>query len=351
MIIPDIIIEDGLSIVQQRGCGQYTMRLYEILKSIDGINVELKRKPFLENIKNSAIRRLLYILWLNTFFLLSLLFKNKPKVCIFSSVVTPMIKIPNTKYISILHDIRSVLYPELSTKIQNLHSDFANWTAVKFSDKLVTVSETSKNDIIKNYKINPDKITVIYNTSSVAEIQINMEDDFLSRYKLEMGKYLLFVGGLDKNKNIQLIIDSFNLISEKYPDLKLVIVGNKGNSDIKIGKNTILTGFISNEEIKCLYKNAAAYLFPSIYEGFGIPILDAQIIGCPVICSDIPVFREIGRDSVIYSILDKDIFSQKIDNLLTNAQEKDSLIRLGYENVKRFSKEVIKEQLLQCIKE
>ena len=345
----NIIIEDGLSLKQQRGIGQYTMRLYEILFSDN--TVTMNRKHFLENIRNSTIRRILYCLWLNTFFVLSLLFKEKETICIFPSTMTPIIKIPNIKYISVIHDIRSVIYPELSTKIQNIHANFVNWTAIKFSDTLVTVSNTVKKEIIKSYKIDGDKIKIVSNTSSIQNVNYDETEKILKTCNLTPKNYLFFIGGLDKNKNVQLILDSFNELNKEFPNLNLVIAGNKGNDSLTSkNPNIIFTGFISNEDIKVLYKNALIYLFPSIYEGFGIPILDAQIMGVPVICSDIPVFREVAEDSAqFFDLSNKYTFIEQIKNLLNDKGLQEKLITNGALNIQRYSIENIEKQIMGVI--
>lgn len=330
-----IIIEDGLSIVQQRGCGQYTQRVFELLKELN-YECVLKRKYFLEKIKNNTIRRLLYIFWLNTFFVLTLSFNKKGTICFFSSTVTPLIKLPHIVYVSVIHDIRSKLYPELSTNVQNLHNNFANWSAIKFSDKLVTVSETSKKDIAKIYSIPESNIHIIYNISSLQNVTYDNNETILKRLNIKKGKYLLFVGGLDKNKNVQMIIDSFNMINTQYPEMQLVIAGNKGNSNLIISnKNIILTGFIINEDLKVLYKNALVFIFPSIYEGFGIPILDAQLLGLPVVCTDIPIFKEVGEDSVVYAQNNAKDFAKQIA-VLIDSETRKNIIEKGYKNITRF---------------
>lgn len=343
-----IIIEDGLSLKQQRGVGQYTMRLYEIL-SVD-FAVSMTRKIFLENIKNSTVRRILYCLWLNTFFVFSLIFQKKNSICFFTSTMTPLIKLPHIKYISVIHDIRSVIHPELSTKIQNIHANFVNWTAIKFSDTLITVSNTVKEEIVKYYKIDKDKIKIVSNTSSIQNVNYDVTEKILKTCNVTSNNYLFFIGGLDKNKNVQLILDLFNEIQEDFPNLKLIIAGNKGNDKLTSqNSNIIFTGFISNEDIKVLYKNALIYLFPSIYEGFGIPILDAQTMGVPVICSDIPIFREVAGDSAFFCEPNCETFSKAISELIKNDSLRNVLKTNGNMNIKRYSIEKIKEQIKEVL--
>ena len=344
----NIIIEDGLSLKQERGIGQYTNRLYEILSK--DYCVKMKRKYFLENIKNSTIRRILYCLWLNSFLLLYLFFQKRGTICFFTATMTPIIKLSNIKYVSVIHDIRSVIRPELSTKIQNIHANFVNWTAINFSDILITVSNTVKEEIIKYYKVDKSKIKIVNNTCSITNVKYDTSEKILKLYNLVSKNYLFFIGGLDKNKNVQLIIDSFNRISESFSNLKLVVAGTKGNDRlISKNPNIIFTGFISNEDVKVLYKNALIYLFPSLYEGFGIPIIDAQTLGVPVICSDIPVFREICEDSVYYCKPSIENFKNAIIKVLNDDNLQQDLINKGYINYKKFSLENVAIQLKEVL--
>lgn len=346
----NIIIEDGLSLKQQRGIGQYTMRLYEILS--DNYTVEMKRKRFLENVKNNTLRRIFYCLWLNTFFVLSTLLKKNGTVCFFTSTMTPLIKFPHIKYISVIHDIRSVIYPNLSTKIQNIHANFVNWSAVKCSDILITVSKTVKEEIIENYKVDSQKIKIISNTSSIQSVKYDESEKILKTYNLTPKNYLFFIGGLDRNKNVQLILDAFNEINKEFPNLKLVIAGNKGNDSlISQNPNIVFTGFISNADIKVLYKNALIYLFLSTYEGFGIPILDAQLMQVPIVCSDIPVFREVAGKGALYTKLNIDKIVRNIQKLMNNERIRKEIVNDGLRNVGRYSTDFILRQIIEVIQD
>lgn len=345
-----IIIEDGLSLKQERGIGQYSKRLFEILIQ-ENQDVEMNRKIFLENIKNSTLRRLLYFLWLNTFFLFKLFTYKKETICIFTATMTPIIRIPNIKYYSVIHDIRSIVHPELSTTIQNFHANLVNQTAIKFAHKILTVSKTMKQEICNAYSINDDKINIIYNTSSIQNIEYDTKEKILKKLKLSKKSYLFFIGGLDKNKNVEIIISSFDTISNKNKDLKLVIAGNTGNANIQsTNPNILFTGFVSNQDVKVLYQNALIYLFPSLYEGFGIPILDSQISGVPVICSDIPIFREVAGNGAEFCKPTEQELTKSIEKLLTSQELQNSLKQSGYINVQRFSLNTIKLQLMEVIK-
>lgn len=343
-----ILIEEGLSLKLGRGVGQYTQRLYEILKKEHF--VEMPRKIFLENISNNVIRRILYILWLNTFFVLKLFFYKNNLICIFPATITPFIKFKNVKYLSVIHDLRSIEHPELSSKVQNLHLNFANWSALTSADKILTVSDTMKQAIIQYYNLKADNISVIYNTFSLKNVLYDESEDILKRLNIKSKKYLLFVGGIDKNKNLHMMISVFEQISKSYKHLKLVIVGRIGNDNISSNNpNILFTGFISNKDIKVLYNNAIIYLFPSIYEGFGIPIIDAQLLGVPVLCSDIPVFREIAGSGALFCDLNFDSLVSGLNSLLKNEGIRNHLIIKGEKNSQRFTSDKIKEQLSNII--
>ena len=106
-------------------------------------------------------------MWLNTVFVVKTLFQKPGTICLFTSFLTPIIKLPHVKYYSVLHDTGLNDNPELLTKSQLLYGLFANWTAVYCSDKLITVSETSKSNILKYYEVKPEKISIVYNTPSL----------------------------------------------------------------------------------------------------------------------------------------------------------------------------------------
>lgn len=110
-------------------------------------------------------------------------------------------------------------------------------------------------------------------------------------------------------------------------------------------EHVIFTGHVSDEELKVLYKNALMFVFPSIYEGFGIPILDAQLFEIPVICSDISIFREIGKDSVEYSTPTSDDFYISMKKLLNSKSKCQVLVDNGNCNLKRFTNSNLKQQL------
>lgn len=342
-----IIIEDGLNLYKKTGQGQYSQNLFNILCDM-GYDVEMKRKPFLEKIKNSTVKRILYILWLNLVFPFLVIFKKTDKI-IFTNTITPIFKLPGKKYYPVLHDLWAYKAPDTVTFAQGLYTRFVIFSIKNTYEKIITVSDTVKTEIIDFFKCSADDVKVVYNTFSFGENPIVSQTEeeqqkILSQYNIKPKKYILSVATLNKRKNIPMLIEAYLHLET---DVKLVLVG--GANSEKFGsidnKNIIFTGYVEDDLLKVLYKNALVYAFPSIYEGFGIPIIDAQAFGIPVICSDLSVFREIGQQSILYSQITINNWSEQLYLILQNKNLQQQLTNLGYNNLKKFSSSNIKKQL------
>lgn len=345
-----IIVEDGLSINLNRGVGIYTLSLISMLNDL-GLNVEVPRKNFLDSIKNTVLRRILYILWLNIVFTFNLFKRNDVKIVLFPATITPFIKPRNITYISVMHDILHIVYPETRTFVQRMHDNFSFLTASKFADRIIAVSQTTKNELIKRKIVKNKYIDIVYNTHSISLLESSEKSlKILEMLNIAKQKYILSVATVHRHKNIQMLIDAFNVVSNKYPDIKLVLVGNNGNCKLNIeNKNIILCGFVSNDNLKILYENALFYVFPSLYEGFGIPLIDAQYFKLPVVCSDITIFNEICEDSAEYTDISMIGFANSMQKLIEDASYRNLLISKGEINTQRFNKQNIKEQLHEVI--
>jgi glycosyltransferase involved in cell wall biosynthesis len=208
------------------------------------------------------------------------------------------------------------------------------WTrlSARRADHIFTISHHSKKDIIELYKISPEKITVIY--PGFDETRFNSDVKPIKKY----GDYLLFLGTLQPRKNIERLIGAYKLLKT---DCKLVIAGmiNEGrggwmNENIKSSKNIILTGYLPDEEIPGLMAGAKAFVLPSLYEGFGIPAIEAMAVGCPVIVSRVSSLPEICGEAATYI---EDPYS--IDSIKTALEEglKSNKTKLGLEWVKRYN--------------
>ena len=342
-----IIIEEGLSLYNKTGVGQYTINLYNFLIEM-GYQVNMKRKPFLEKIKNSTIKRILYILWLNFVFPFLICNKNSNTI-IFTNTITPIFKIPGKKYYPVLHDLWAYKAPDTVSFVQKLYTKIVIFSIKIVYEKIITVSETVKNEIIDFFNCSENDVKVVYNYFSFGENpQIEMSENeqqkMLNKYGIESKKYILSVATLNKRKNIPMLIDAYNQLNNI--EHKLVLVGGASSEKFNTNnENIIFTGYIKDEELKVLYKNAELYVFPSIYEGFGIPIIDAQAFGIPVLCSNIPIFREVSGNGALFCELDFKSFSNSLRKILKDEHLRKHLILEGRTNLERFNIDNIKKQL------
>lgn len=211
--------------------------------------------------------------------------------------------------------------------------------------KIITVSKFSKKQLFEELNIDQSKIEVIYNASPFTNINKTSDKK----------KYFIYIGNARPRKNLINLINAYNLI--KNQEYKLYIIGKMDEKmrclkESNVNKNIIFFGFVNNEEKKLLLSQATCLLFPSKYEGFGIPILEAQSLNTPVLCSDIESFKEVGGSSVLYfnpeDVLD---IKNKIELIIENTELRQTLTQKGSENITRFSWKKSSEKLQKIIYE
>ncbi|MEK7071285.1 MAG: glycosyltransferase family 1 protein [Patescibacteria group bacterium] len=253
-----------------------------------------------------------------------------------------------------VHDLSYFYYPEdfLKADLYKLKK----WTgySVKNARNIIAVSKQTKKDIVKFYKILEEKITVIYNGHE--KIQSAKR-----KVQKATSPYILYVGTLQPRKNIKTLVEAFSSFSIHNSSFKLILVGKKGwmYEDIlksvntsKCKDNIEIKGYVSDEELVTLYQNAFCYVNPSLYEGFGIPVLEAMAQDCPVLSSDTGALPEIAGNAALYFNPEKveELVNQL--ELLKNNKEnlREELIKKGRERIKQFSWEKCAQQTLTLLK-
>lgn len=264
---------------------------------------------------------------------------------------------PIPTVISIM-DLSYIYFPHLFHK-KDLYQ-LENWTkySAKNAKKILTISEASKRDIMRIYRIPSEHITVTYPGLKRAH-SIDADMDILAKKYHLSSKYILFVGTLQPRKNIEKLIESFALVSEKHPDLKLVIVGKQGwlYEDILaapkkhgIEAKVSFIPFVPDEDLAYFYKQAICYVLPSLYEGFGLPVLEAMSYDCPVITSNVSSLPEAGGDAALYvDPKDTQDIASKMLTLVEDGALRQELITKGKEQIKKFSWEKTARETLAVL--
>lgn len=251
--------------------------------------------------------------------------------------------------ISTLHDMAFERFPENFSWKFRLAYQLATPRTINSSLKMLTVSEFSKKEICDIYKIPTEKVVVVPNAVS---------NSFQTQTEPAAERYLLAVSSLNQQKNFHGLIDAFTLLQQETHKLYIVGSLNKNFADPglvkKIGADSRikLLGRVSDEQLVALYSAAEAFIFPSFYEGFGIPPLEAQACGCPVIVANTASLPEVCGDSALYcSPHDAQDIAAKIQQLITNPELAESLKQKGYANITRYSWETSAKRLAQVIRE
>lgn len=243
-------------------------------------------------------------------------------------------------------DLSYVHFPELFAK-RDLYQ-LTEWTkySVRNAKKIFTISESSKNDIIKYYHIRPENVVVTHLGMKDKQETPVAFDTVQKKFDLPK-KYVLFVGTIQPRKNISRLIDGFAAVAKKHKDVDLVIVGKKGwlyepileePAKVGIADRVHFLDFVSDPELAALYTNAICYCLPSLYEGFGLPVLEAMQYGCPVITSNVSSLPEAGGDACLYVDPQRpsDI-AKKIVELIESPALRKKLKEKGLEHIKQFS--------------
>ena len=228
--------------------------------------------------------------------------------------------------------------------------------------KIITVSEFSKKELLELYKISPNKIEVIYEAAPQLPL-VNEEliQKTLQKFSLLNSPYFFYIGSMRPRKNLPKMIEAFQLFSRRHPGYKFVISGKiekrfykplKLVEDYNLNKKVIFTDFVTQEEKAALYKGSLALFFCSLYEGFGLPVLESQSLGVPVITSNGSSLPEVAGSGALYADpKESEDMASKLEEIAFDIELRENLVKKGFENLKRFSWEKTTEDLLRIFSE
>ncbi|MGI9553613.1 MAG: glycosyltransferase family 4 protein [Thermodesulfobacteriota bacterium] len=258
-----------------------------------------------------------------------------------------------------LHDLMWIEYPKLvfndffRQKVVEYYGKVFIKSALERSDDIVAISEYTKQSALKRYNLSEQNIKVIYHGIDFKHFETlasaEMQEEFRNR------KYIISIGHTRPYKNIPRVLQAFKQVSDEFTEINLLIVG-RGDyekilkqlvSDLNLKGRVIFGGHLPDEKMIPLFKNAEFLAFPSLIEGFGLPLIEAMALGCPILASDIPVIEEIGGD--VYEKVNPqsvDDIARGMSKLLSSEQYRESLRIKGYERAKVFSWEESAKKLL-----
>lgn len=243
----------------------------------------------------------------------------------------PKISSPKTKKVTTIHDMVPYIFSSsLPKKIVNNQKKRLNLVK-KEIDLIIADSETTKEDIIKFLEIPESQIKTVYLAADpdFKNQDIEKVNETLEKYKIKK-PYVLSVATQEPRKNIQKLIDVFSEIQLRRPELHLVLTGKYGwGPGFHAGENVIWTDYVPKEDLMCLYSGCRVFVYPSLYEGFGLPVLEAMACGAPVITSNNSSMAEVARNAAI--LVDPRSTSQ-----LTRSIE--MVIDLNMENYQKMAK-------------
>lgn len=262
-----------------------------------------------------------------------------------------------------IHDLTPYKFPEyiFSTNLlMNLRQRFFYFlqkvAIKKNTDIIITVSENTRRDAISIFNFDPNKVIAIYEGIEdffKPEKDGKVIERIKNKYKIE-GDYTFYIGGFGKHKNVSTFIEAFSVISKEYKNLKLVLGGRTSTDDtsgqnaypqlvkliekLKLSERVLFTGFIENEDLPVIYSGAKLFVYPSLYEGFGFPPLEAMACGTPVISSNAGSLSEVIDDGgILFDPLDLNALTQNILKLLKSEKERESFSEKGIARAKQFS--------------
>ena len=300
---------------------------------------------------------------------------SPPDVLFVPSHVLPLIH-PARSVVTV-HDLGYHYYPEAHTLFQNAYLRWSTRYNARTATRILADSEATRDDLLRYYEIPAERIVVVYpgRDESLAPVE---DGETLATTRARYGlsaPYLLYIGTLHPRKNLVRLIDAFATVSgaagafgdhadgerQVVPELQLVLAGQKGwlyeevfarVRKLGLENRVVFTGYVPDADLPSLLSGALAFVFPSLYEGFGFPVLEAMACGTPVICSNVSSLPEVSGDAALQiDPLDLEALADAMYRVATDEALRMTLVERGLEQVQRFSWEQCASQVLQVLED
>lgn len=265
-----------------------------------------------------------------------------------------------------IHDCIHLMFPQyLPNRAAYAYAKTTMWTAARRSDRILTVSEASKRDILHFFNVAPEKVSVVYNAIDDRFAIVPRPEDVArvrERYQLDQ-RFVLYVGNIKPHKNLVRLIETFAELrtDDSFDDLKLLIIGDEISKlpalrravhRYKLHKFVRFLGYLPDDILAILYRLANVFVFPSLYEGFGLPPLEAMASGTPVVTSNVSSLPEVTGDAaLLVDPYDVDSIVSGITRVLKDPALAADMRQKGYARAREFSWERSVQQTLRVYQE
>lgn len=270
--------------------------------------------------------------------------------------ILPLFFPARTKMVTHIHDVSFRAHPEFIGWADRFFLALLIPSSLRRASAIIAPSEFTRSEIIRYYPVPETKVEVVKNALGDDFLSLMTENsESVSSVKEKYGlpdQYLLFVGTFQPRKNIPFLLQAFALFRKRLPEMKLVLVGSltahnvdprieSTLHDLGLEEAVIFPGFVSQKDLPNVIRGATLFVFPSRYEGFGIPILEAMSQNVPAVVSDIPSLREVAGEAVLYfkasHVSEVASAAENMYTLCTDQSKRAEMIRLGQERLKLFS--------------
>jgi len=361
---------DISQIVYKTGVSRYTEQLVENLIKIDGKNkyllfgTSLRQIAYLKNFQKKFLstENVAFKIYPFPIIIFEILFNRLRLIPIekligsfdilhTSDWIEPKVSSKNVKKITTIHDMVTYLFPATLPKRVLVNQKKRMALVKKESDQIITVSETTKQDVVKFLEVPEEDVKVIY-SAAASNFKPQSEENIdrvKEKFKIKT-PFILSVGTQEPRKNIPRLIDAFEKINKENQNITLVLVGKYGwGPSIDPVPNVIQTGFVTEDELTSLYAACRVFVYPSLYEGFGLPILEAMACGAPVVTSNNSAMAEIGKDVAILVDPRNEAQMTKAINFILNLETDNyqKMVRASLDRARKYSwAKTAKETLL-----
>src|SRR5205823_4685808 len=248
-----------------------------------------------------------------------------------------------------VHDLSSLLYPQLHRKPLARRMRLRLPLAVKLAKAIITPTEAVRRELCSHLNVKPERVTAIHEAPRESFHPMSLDESFVTRTRLGVeSDFLLFVGTLEPRKNLLTLLKAFaQLVHDNGFRSQLVVGGGEGWQmeetfafvrAAAIGDRVRLIGYVNDDELRALYSSCRAFIYPSLYEGFGLPPLEAMACGAPVIASRIAALEEtIGDAAILIEPLDVQTLSRTIIEVLRDERRRAAMGAAGIKHAAKFS--------------